>query len=284
MKHKLSGLLFISFFPFSNPVLAQTSTLHPHPDTSAGFRQQLEELVTLHQSGDKAAFRSALDAFAIPNANDWIAAHFSLADVAKLQRDYRVGLADFERQTIYAVETIESLPDKTVVAKPCDHPRPPEESGPEAAVPAPLQPISIECIRYSPLHPASSSLNSWRDSFIYMQGIFRYAGRTYPFWLEELENLRNAHAAIEPARLITRVQPQYPEKARKKRIEGDVRIRIKIGKDGVPSDLAVLSGDPLLVDAALKAVRQWRYEPVKRNGVPAEMETTIDVYFQLNRN
>jgi protein TonB len=235
-----------------------------------------------HQSGDKAAFRSALDALAIPNANDWIAAHFSPTDVARLQRDYRVGIADFERQTIYAVETIGTHPDKTVAAKPCDLPRPPEESGPEATVPAPIQPISIECIRYGPLHPASSSSSIWRGSFIYIEGIFRYAGRAYPFWLEELENLRNAYAAIEPARLITRVKPQYPEKARKKRIEGDVRIRIKIGKDGVPSDLTVLSGDPLLVDAALKAVRQWRYEPVKRNGVPAETETTIDVYFQLN--
>jgi protein TonB len=48
--------------------------------------------------------------------------------------------------------------------------------------------------------------------------------------------------------------------------------------------LKVLSGDPLLTDAALKAVRQWRYSPTLLDGQPKEVTTTIDVVFALNKN
>jgi protein TonB len=92
-----------------------------------------------------------------------------------------------------------------------------------------------------------------------------------------------ANAQITPARLISRVAPEYPKKARKKGVEGVVRLHAIIGKDGTIRELSLLHGDPLLRDAALKAVRQWRYEPMRLNGDPAEFDTTIDVIFSLNR-
>ena len=47
--------------------------------------------------------------------------------------------------------------------------------------------------------------------------------------------------------------------------------------------MKLVKGDPLLSEAALKAVEQWRYQPVLLSGVPVEIETTIDVRFQLNQ-
>jgi TonB family protein len=89
---------------------------------------------------------------------------------------------------------------------------------------------------------------------------------------------------LTAARLINRVNPEYPKKARKQHVEGTVRLHAVIAKDGSIKNLEVISGDPLLVDAALKAVRQWRYSPTLLDGQPKEVSTTIDVVFALNKN
>jgi len=55
------------------------------------------------------------------------------------------------------------------------------------------------------------------------------------------------------------------------------------GKDGRVSELHALSGPPLLIQAAIDAVRQWVYRPTLLNGNPVEVETTIDINFTLNQ-
>lgn len=86
---------------------------------------------------------------------------------------------------------------------------------------------------------------------------------------------------VQAARIISRVEPEYPEMARKGRITGVVRMRALIGKDGQIKKLDLISGHPLLQQAALDAVRLWRYKPAFVNGEPIEVDTTIDVIFSL---
>lgn len=88
---------------------------------------------------------------------------------------------------------------------------------------------------------------------------------------------------VQAAMLINRVTPQYPPLARQTRISGTVRLHAIIAKDGTVQQLEVISGHPLLVQAALDAVRQWRYRPTLLNGEPVEVDTTIDVIFSLNQ-
>lgn len=88
--------------------------------------------------------------------------------------------------------------------------------------------------------------------------------------------------AVTQASLINRVQPVYPPLARQTRVSGTVRLHAIISKEGTVQQLEVLSGHPLLVQAALDAVRQWRYRPTLLNGEPVEVDTTIDVIFSLN--
>jgi protein TonB len=88
---------------------------------------------------------------------------------------------------------------------------------------------------------------------------------------------------VQAARIINRVQPIYPPLARQTRISGTVRLHAIIGKDGMIQQLEVLNGHPLLQQAALDAVRQWRYQPTLLNGEPVEVDTTIDVIFSLNQ-
>jgi len=86
---------------------------------------------------------------------------------------------------------------------------------------------------------------------------------------------------VQAARLVNRVQPLYPPLARQTRISGTVKLHAIIGKNGAVEQLQVVSGHPLLVQSALDAVRQWRYQPTLLNGDPVEVDTEIDVIFSL---
>jgi protein TonB len=86
---------------------------------------------------------------------------------------------------------------------------------------------------------------------------------------------------VQQAKLINQIKPNYPPLARQTRISGTVRLHAIIGKDGTVQSLTLESGHPLLVQAALDAVKQWRYQPTLLNGVPVEVDTTIDVVFSL---
>jgi periplasmic protein TonB len=77
------------------------------------------------------------------------------------------------------------------------------------------------------------------------------------------------------------VQPIYPPLARAARIQGAVVLRAVISREGKVRDLEVLNGHPMLAQAALDAVRQWRYRPYYLNGEPVEVETRVTVNFIL---
>ena len=86
---------------------------------------------------------------------------------------------------------------------------------------------------------------------------------------------------VQAAKLIFAPKPEYPPMARLVRIQGTVRLEAVISADGRIQNLQVLSGHPLLVNAALQAVAQWRYQPTLLNGEPVEVQTEIDVNFIL---
>ena len=92
--------------------------------------------------------------------------------------------------------------------------------------------------------------------------------------------LRISHWA--EGNLIYRVQPIYPLLARQARVQGAVELRAIVSKSGTIENLVVLRGHPLLVPAAINAVRQWRYRPYLLNGEAIEVETEITVNFVLN--
>ena len=81
--------------------------------------------------------------------------------------------------------------------------------------------------------------------------------------------------------LIQRVQPEYPPLARQARIQGIVILRAIISREGRIEKLQLVSGHPMLVEAAIDAVRQWRYRPYLLNDQPVEVETQITVNFTL---
>ena len=84
--------------------------------------------------------------------------------------------------------------------------------------------------------------------------------------------------------LIRRLQPAYPPLAKSARIQGSVILFAVIDRTGTIDHLRVLSGHPLLVPAAIEAVRQWRYHPYVLNNETIEVDTQITVNFVLSGN
>jgi TonB family protein len=86
---------------------------------------------------------------------------------------------------------------------------------------------------------------------------------------------------VQQTKLKVKVQPIYPPEAKAQGIEGIVRLQATLGKDGTVENLVALSGEPILVAAAIDAVRQWQYSTTLLNGDPVEVVTVVQVNFTL---
>lgn len=95
------------------------------------------------------------------------------------------------------------------------------------------------------------------------------------------KRIRLAQRVVE-ANLIHDVTPTYPAEAGRARIQGTVVLVAVIGKDGSVEDLRVESGLPILAQAAIDAVRQWRYRPYLLNGEPVEVDSRITINFTMS--
>jgi protein TonB len=87
---------------------------------------------------------------------------------------------------------------------------------------------------------------------------------------------------VQAALLIHEVKPVYPMVARQARVGGVVELKAIIGRDGTVQNLVLVSGQPLLVEAAMNAVKQWVYKPTYLDGVPVEVVTEVSVNFHLS--
>jgi protein TonB len=89
--------------------------------------------------------------------------------------------------------------------------------------------------------------------------------------------------SLDCGKMVRYARPVYPKDAKRQHIQGTVSLRARIAKTGEVRDVQVLKGDPLLIPAALSAVKQWRYTPCMMNSEPVEIVTTLEVDFNLNQ-
>jgi protein TonB len=88
-------------------------------------------------------------------------------------------------------------------------------------------------------------------------------------------------STMDPAKLMHQVKPVYPQIARIAGIQGTVVLRAIVNRDGSIQNVQIISGHPMLKQAAEDAVRQWRYKPTYLNGQAVEVDTAITVNFVL---
>jgi TonB family protein len=82
-------------------------------------------------------------------------------------------------------------------------------------------------------------------------------------------------------KLVRSVEPVYPDVAKRAGIEGTVLLKVVIARDGIVKAVKVVSGEPVLADAAKDAVKKWRYQPTILDGKPVNVVTTVTVEFRL---
>jgi len=83
--------------------------------------------------------------------------------------------------------------------------------------------------------------------------------------------------------LLYRVEPEYPEDARRQQMQGSVVLDVRMGRDGAVQAVNLVRGQGLLAEAAIAAVKQWRFKPRMVKGQPVEMQTKVMLNFRLQR-
>jgi len=86
---------------------------------------------------------------------------------------------------------------------------------------------------------------------------------------------------VKPARLLSSVAPIYPAIAKAQRVAGNVKVDALVDASGHVTSMNVVSGPALLQQAAMDALRHWRYEPAQLDGKAVAMHLTVSVQFKL---
>jgi protein TonB len=100
---------------------------------------------------------------------------------------------------------------------------------------------------------------------------------------EEIPKRLVVSQGVSLGMLQSQIEPVYPMIARRARVQGRVTLRAIISAQGTIESLQVIDGHPMLVSAAMDAVKQWRYKPYMLSGQPVEVETTVFVNFHIDR-
>lgn len=257
----------------------QTSAQSSYPETADGLKSVLQDLFSAMKAGDKKKSSELLASFAIPNYAVWFLKTFGTSEGPGLESkyaDYQVRSADWLKKRIeQAVKDGRTQIEVTPVEKPEDT----QMRLMKAVLGAVSRPTTIYVTSDSKGLEDKSPF--YLGEFVYVDGGFRYVDRAVFQALSTAPPMRiRVGGNVQRARLVKEVPPQYPEGALAQKISGTVALNLVIGTDGKVQQIQVVSGDPLLAQAALDAVRLWVYQPTLLNGTPVEVDTVVEVTFQ----
>jgi protein TonB len=88
---------------------------------------------------------------------------------------------------------------------------------------------------------------------------------------------------VQESKILRRIEPVYPELAKRARVEAMVLLNVEVDEEGNVSKVTVIRGHPLLDQAAKDAVMQWKYSPTLLNGEPVPVIATVTVIFKLGK-
>jgi periplasmic protein TonB len=173
---------------------------------------------------------------------------------------------------------------------------PPSVAGPEnSAAAAPpsnsrtvLPPLEVEVVAgdyHRPLHSGTNSINVDLQPGAPSRKLPDTVATDKNAANTTMKAAENLKISAEAAEVVSQpVRPGYPVLARQMKVQGSVILQALIGRDGLIQDLHVLTGPPILADAAEQAVRQWRFKPHYQNNEPVESQTSITVNFTISTN
>jgi TonB family protein len=296
--------LFGSSLAQASPTVAPRSLSAPSAEAPDELRQVLQEAINAAAANDADKLAMLIKGMEIPNADAWFAQNFASGDAAKMSALYWTNLAQEESLFPNVLKQLGSRQGEFSIQRLNDMAEPEDSHRALALRTALQQPTDFYYVSWaSPQKPDSSAGPTPDFSlgyFILLDGSYRRLSSQFVMYLSTFEQYKgtlNAYGDpvwpqnelarirqggnITAKSLIDKVSPVYPPLAVQARIEGTVRLHTIIAKDGTVLQIEVMSGHPLLVQAAIDAVRQWRYRPTLLNGEPVEVDTTVDVIFSI---
>lgn len=251
-----------------------------YAETPDGLKKLVQELFDAEKTGDTKRSSEAYTNLVIPNHSQWFGKTFGQAEGERLNAKYnesievstsslkkRVALAVQKGQNYIVVRTFQKAED--------------------------VQMELLKAILAAMANPTAlygAAMNSGPDDrspillgdFVYVDGGFRYLDFAVMQALSSAPAMRiRIGGNVQRVKLVKEVNPVYPEGAKARGVQGTVKLHIIQAKDGSVRQIELVSGDPQLAQAAIDAVKQWRYRPSLLNGQAVEVDTEVDVVFSL---
>jgi TonB family protein len=263
------------------------------PNTLIGIDKQYQELLRVDETGDEKTLQLLLDDFKVPA--QWFIETFGPDSRQELEDQYGDQFDFFRSWTLRILRQINSKSNASFEVMPDIN----ERGHYSAPITTPTSLKAFPAIRRlvtkfgfvgpSPIDATKivKQITTSTDMFVYVDGKFRFFGmQGYPFWapagLSSLPDPCAKDGKQPGGKLIHKVDPLYPEEARQRHVEGIVRMRVEIAKNGSVSGVEIKDGDPLLAESAKQAVTQWRYTPIIVCGKPVEMSILQHLRFKLD--
>lgn len=245
----------------SSPAVATIA----YPNNSEGLRQLLANMLLASQRKDLSELQSMIRETEMPNYRSWFTSNFGQEKAEKnWAKPYEQGLAKSEEEFQELLKRLAHMDGEFAVEKIDTANRFDLFNGPLDGYTAYWKKLPGPEMRRI-------------GDFFFVDREFRLVGLDISAFREPVKH------SLVVAKLVKKVQPEYPAEAREKRIEGTVKLQVTVQKDGSVTVQNVVEGDALLSQAAIDAVRQWRFEPFQFDGKPIDVQQTIDVVFSLTK-
>jgi len=265
-----------------------TPTAPTYAESNDGFRSQVDAILQSYRVVDATTGHQLIDQFRLPHPDGWFSEHLGAEQSAKLTERYDRIFTNYSESLEKTMEAVVANHESKLATDLKDGngetPTQIPARGKLSGMVSVKQPHLFYC--HFEITVKKKESVSWADTFVHEDGAFRFIGfGGLPFWAWEDGSEGGAPKGgsfFQPAILISRVPPIYPANAKAKGIEGVVVVHVLVDKEGRVKRADVEQGDPLLTQAAVDAVKQWRYKPSTLGGAPAEAEVTASVTFLLH--
>lgn len=260
-----------------------------YPETPEGLKRLIEDVLVAVRAGDDKRTSDLLQGWILPNHREWFSTVLGAEDGTALAQVYETRIPDHVPRLRAFFSEMAQKGWKLEVEKMSQTPGPNEGRVTSALRKSFREPVSFYVADF--LNPSNSGTNV--GYFVYVAGAFRRIDVGVLSALTALKpkvvfdgvktvaRIRVGGRTMDE-RILRKVQPRYPAAAARQGIQGTARLEVLVGTEGTVSEVRLLSGEQVLGEAAIEAVRQWLYHPVMLNGRAVEVLTTVDVVFSLN--
>jgi len=256
----------------ATPPPAQTSTAPaPAPDSQAlqDLKQQIEDIFAALKKKPFDRFDAEIKELRLPDEKTWFSEVFGPDNAEKMAQIYLDLWPRFEDVNARSFKVDHEMKRTDIFVRRASTADFLDISRVSAAMQTPVAMYIVSTSKHgteNDLHPGF---------YVFVQGRFRCVPLSVFRILPGVRKSRVRIAGnVTQAKIVKRIQPDCPADVR---ASGDVAVHAIIGLDGTVSELAYVSGPPLLAPLAIDAVKQWHYETTYLNGEPIEVDTTISV-------